>query len=264
MCRHVGYLGRPRTVAAVLTSGEHSLLEQSWAPRQMRGGGTVNADGFGASWWTDDRVGRYRSARPIWSDAALGASADPASPPVRRAVRGVLEEISSTAVLAAVRSATVGMPITEQACAPFTDGRWAMSHNGVVRGWPHALAQLAGELDPADALTLDAPTDSAFLWELLRGRLHTESPAAAMRGLILDVESVAPGSRLNLLLGDGTSLVGSAWDHSLWCWRGDGEVWVASEPVDERPGWMPVPDRHLVVAGLDGMVVQPIGSERRL
>ncbi|WP_343819163.1 Rv0909 family putative TA system antitoxin, partial [Colwellia asteriadis] len=36
----------------------------------------------------------------------------------------------SLAVLAAVRSATVGMPLDETACAPFTDGRWLVSHNG--------------------------------------------------------------------------------------------------------------------------------------
>ena len=35
-------------------------------------------------------------------------------------------------VVAAVRSATVGMPIEASATAPFTDGQWLLSHNGVV------------------------------------------------------------------------------------------------------------------------------------
>lgn len=252
MCRHLGYLGPPRTVASVLTEGGNSLLRQSWAPRDMRGGGTVNADGYGAAWWSEGRFGRHRSAAPAWSDAALGE-------------HGVLSHVRSPAVLAAVRSATVGMPVSEQACAPFADGHWALSHNGVVRGWPHSVVQLAGELATADALTLDAPTDSALLWALLRRRLETERPAAAMHGLILDIDAVAPGSRLNLLLGDGKSLIASAWDHSLWWRRGDGAVWVASEPVDAGPvdgwsGWTAVPDRHLLVADVDGVVVEPIGS----
>ena len=48
MCRHLGYLGPPRSVRELLHDGENSLMRQSWAPREMRGGGTINADGFGA------------------------------------------------------------------------------------------------------------------------------------------------------------------------------------------------------------------------
>lgn len=267
MCRHLGYVGPERTVASVLTVGGHSLLRQSWAPRDMRGGGTVNADGYGAAWWGDGVLGRHRSAQPIWSDAALGE-------------HGVLGHVRSTAVLAAVRSATVGMPVAESACAPFTDGRWAFSHNGVVRGWPHSMAQLAGELSAVDAITLEAPTDSALLWALLRRRLETEHPALAMHGLLLDVEAVAPGSRLNFLLGDGSALIASAWDHSLWWRRSGEELWVASEPLDAGPtdpgpidpgptdggpmsggaGWVEVPDRSVLVADLDSVHLEQIGS----
>ncbi|WP_024794531.1 ergothioneine biosynthesis protein EgtC [Tomitella biformata] len=261
MCRHLGYLGPARSIASVLTAGEHSLRAQSWAPRHMRGGGTMNADGFGACWWGASGVSRHRSAQPIWSDTALGETG---------AARGVLEDVSAGAVLAAVRSATVGMPVTEEACAPFTDGHWAFSHNGVVRGWPGSMAQLAGELDLADTVALDAPTDSALLWALLRGRLRGETPAAAVRGLVEDVEAVAPGSRLNLLLGDGQRLIATAWDHSLW-WRrgasevvggevGSSELWVASEPLDERPDWTEVPDRCLLIADLTQTTIEQIGE----
>ena len=51
----------------------HSLLRQSYAPADMRGGGTVNADGFGVGLVPGpgaDAV-RYRSAAPIWTDAAF-------------------------------------------------------------------------------------------------------------------------------------------------------------------------------------------------
>lgn len=248
MCRHLGYLGPARSVASVLLGGEHSLVTQSWAPRDMRGGGTVNADGYGVGWWSGGLVGRHRSVLPIWADSALGE-------------HGVLDHISSSGMIAAVRSATVGMATAEGACAPFTDGHWAFSHNGVVRGWPTTMAQLGREIDPVDALTLEAPTDSALLWALLRGRLRTTGrPAEAVRGLILDVEAAAPGSRLNLLLGDGSRFIASTWDHSLWWRRQGGELWLASEPIDKREGWTEVPDRHLVVADADGVNVEPIGD----
>ncbi len=35
-------------------------------------------------------------------------------------------------MLAAVRSATAGMPADETAAAPFQSGSWLLSHNGVV------------------------------------------------------------------------------------------------------------------------------------
>ncbi len=51
MCRHIGYLGEPVSPAEVVFRAPHSLLVQSYAPADMRGGGSVNADGFGLGWY---------------------------------------------------------------------------------------------------------------------------------------------------------------------------------------------------------------------
>ena len=164
MCRHLAYVGPPTRLAALLLDAPHGLLHQSYAPSDMRGGGTVNADGFGAGWYPpvarravsagaaphgdpgDDpaaQVGagpaRYRSDRPLWADTGFAALA---------------AVTPATGVLAAVRSATPGMPVTSTAAAPFAEGRWLFSHNGVVRGWPAAVAGLgcgAAGHGPADA-----------------------------------------------------------------------------------------------------------------
>ena len=77
MCRHLAYLGTPVPLAQLLFDAPHALARQAWAPRDMRGGGTINADGFGVAWYPGggaDPV-RYRSAAPLWSDAALPALA---------------------------------------------------------------------------------------------------------------------------------------------------------------------------------------------
>ena len=50
MCRHLGWLGRPRTLAELVLVPEFSLLRQSWAPRRQRHG-TVNADGWGVGFY---------------------------------------------------------------------------------------------------------------------------------------------------------------------------------------------------------------------
>lgn len=229
------------TLSSLVLDPPHGLLRQSYAPADMRGGGTVNADGFGAGWYPGpagphsggDAV-RYRSAAPIWSDAAFAA--------VAGATR-------SGGVLAAVRSATAGMPVTVTAAAPFAEGPWLFSHNGVVRGWPGSVVPLAAALPVTDLLTLDAPTDSALLWALVRHRLRAGGdPAAALAETVSAVAAAAPGSRLNLLLTDGTGIWATTWDHALSVRCTAAAVLVASEPIDPLPGWTRVPDRHLVVA----------------
>jgi gamma-glutamyl hercynylcysteine S-oxide hydrolase len=246
VCRHLAYLGPPRDLATLLLDPPHSLVRQSYAPADMRGGGTVNVDGFGAGWYPDGTNVpiRYRRAVPIWTDTTFVTLA---------------REVRSGAVLAAVRSATVGMPVVETACAPFTSGRWLFSHNGVVVGWPGSLATLADRLPVTDLLTLDAPTDSALLWALVRHRLVAGDPLACALGTVTaQVLASAPGSRLNLLVTDGTMVAATAVHHALAVRAGDGAVLVCSEPTDRAPGWEPIPDCHLLTATPSTVDVAPI------
>ena len=248
MCRHLVYLGPPRPLAALVLEPEYGLLRQSYAPRDMRGGGTVNADGFGVGWYPPgaQRPTRYRTDRPLWSDQSFAELA------------AVTE---AGALLAAVRSATVGMPIVSTASAPFTAGRWLFSHNGVVRGWPGAVAPLAAALPVTDLLTLDAPTDAALLWALVRHRLRAGlAPEAALAGVVAEVAAAAPGSRLNLLLTDGRGVYATAWSHALAVRPEPHAVTVASEPHDELPGWTPVPDQHLLMARPGHVDIRPIAE----
>lgn len=264
MCRHLAYLGPPVTLAALLLDPPHGLLHQSYAPADMRGGGTVNADGFGAGWYPPGPVpaetepggpgppappARYRSDRPIWSDGSFAA----------------LAAITvGTGVLAAVRSATVGMPVTVGGVAPFAEGRWLFSHNGVVRGWPDTVVGVAAALPVRDLLTLDAPTDSALLWALVRHRLRTgDDPAAVLAGTVLAVAAAAPASRLNLLLTDGVTIWATTWTHALSVRAGPDAVAVASEPTDPGPGWVSVPDGHVVVAAPGHCTVRPVDAAAR-
>jgi glutamine amidotransferase len=257
MCRHIAYLGEPVSPAEAVFRAPHSLLVQSYAPADMRGGGTVNADGFGLGWYLGPGPGsggtaplRHRRSTPLWTDEAL--------PPLAAAV-------TTHAFVAAARNGTTGMPVTEAAAAPFTAGRWLFSHNGVVRGFPDSLAELAKTLPVTELLTLEAPTDSVVLWVLLRARLAAgEDPLTAVAWLTTAVEAAAPGSRLNFLLTDGETLIGTTWTHALSVLETPAGVLLASEPVDGDPRWKAVPDHHAVRATAAGVDLLPLTLEGTL
>jgi len=244
MCRHLCFLGsQPILLRELLFDAPHSLSRQAFAPCDMRGGGAVNADGFGAGWYagTGPAV-RYRRAGPIWQDTGFVELA---------------ANISATTLLAAVRNATAGMPITETAAAPFTDGHWLFSLNGRIEGWPDSVAAMAGTLPTRSLLTMDAPTDAALLWALLRHRLAgAADPAAVLAELVAEVLDAAPGSRLNLLLTDGRQAYATTVTHALSVRR--DPTLIASEPLDDDPAWQSVPDGRLVTADRTCVRIEPL------
>lgn len=250
MCRHLAYLGPPATLASLVLDQPHSLYRQSWAPTDMRGGGSVNADGFGLTWYVDGQPVRYRRGVPIWADESLPALA---------------RSISSGSVLAAVRNGTVGSPLNESAVAPFVRGRWAFSHNGLIAGWPDSVGKLAERLPVTDLLTLAAPMDSALLWALIHDRLTAGTPpATAVADVVLEVAAAAPGSRLNVLLTDGEQVVATTWWHSLWVRQTADSVAVSSEPWrTDDPGWQQVPDNSLLTATSTTCAITPLPTEGR-
>ncbi|WP_326819232.1 ergothioneine biosynthesis protein EgtC [Streptosporangium sp. NBC_01756] len=235
MCRHAAWLGPPRSLTSLIHEPGYGLLRQSYAPRLQRYG-TVNADGFGIGWY-DDATGpepvRYRRAVPIWTDANL--------PGLARAAR-------SGCLLAAVRSATVGMPIEETATAPFADGPWLLSHNGRVER--EAVRELADDAESS--------CDSAWLAAAVFVRRRLGHPLGdALAEVVVHAGTKDPEARLNLLACDGTSIAATVWGDTLFLRLDDG-VLVASEPLDDRSGWQAVPERSLVLASPAGVRIQPL------
>ncbi|MBG6184263.1 glutamine amidotransferase [Arthrobacter sp. CAN_A214] len=249
MCRHLAFLGSPTPLAALLVAPEHGLLRQSWAPRRQRNG-TMNADGFGVGWYAaeDPIPARYRRAVPMWTDQSFADLA---------------RVTTSSAVLAAVRSATPGTTPDEAAAAPYTSGKWLFSHNGRIDNWPQSAEALAATLPPARLLALEARVDSALLWALvleqLESREHsgTGSAGNALARVVADASAFSTG-RYNFLLTDGTTIAATAAGDTLF-WRSDnrGTV-VASEPSDDDVGWHEVPDQSLLIATPHGVDISPI------
>ncbi|OBG73071.1 MULTISPECIES: ergothioneine biosynthesis protein EgtC [unclassified Mycobacterium] len=232
MCRHLGWLGADVSVASLVLDPPQGLGVQSYAPRRQKHG-LLNADGWGVGFFDRssgaDVPRRWRSPTPLWGDASF-ASVAPA--------------LRSGCVVAAVRSATVGMPIEPSATAPFTDGRWLLSHNGVV---DRAVL-------PASS-SAESVCDSAILAALIFDR-----GLDALGRTVAEVAAADPGARLNILAANGSRLLATAWGDTLSILRRADGVVLASEPYDDDPGWDDVPDRHLVDVTAAGVTLTPLNT----
>lgn len=238
MCRHLAYVGPPVRVGQVVTDPPFALVRQAWAPRRQTHG-IMNVDGFGLGWYGpgDPQPARHRGTGPVWGDETFADLA---------------RTIRTTALLAAVRSATEGMAHGRAAAAPFRSGRWLFSHNGALTGWPDSGADLVKDLAAERLLRLEAPTDAAALWALTLDRLDQGVPLGpALAGVVRRAAEVC-GGRINLLATDGTTIAATTWGASL-CRRtvAGGGLIVASEPHDDDPGWLDVPDGQLLTATYD-------------
>lgn len=218
-------------MASLVLEPSDGLLRQSYAPRRQKRG-RLNADGWGVGFYPPGRTEpvRWRSSRPLWSDASFASVA-----PV----------LSSGAVLAAVRSATAGMPMDETAAAPFTDGQWLLSHNGRV----------SRQVLPARS-EAESVCDSA----LLAAHVFTLGPPRLVTTL-REIAALDPDASLNVLMTDGVRIVGVTWGDELsYLVEPDG-VAVASEPWDDDPRWVDVPDHHLIEVTSAGVTVTELENE---
>ncbi|HET7072869.1 MAG TPA: class II glutamine amidotransferase, partial [Mycobacterium sp.] len=151
----------------------------------------------------------------------------------------VAPALRSHCVVAAVRSATVGMPIEASATAPFTDGHWLLSHNGIVD---------RAVLPPASSA--ESVCDSAMLAAVIFAR-----GLDALGDTIAEIGAADPNARLNIVAANGSRLVASVWGDTLFMLRRDDGVVLASEPYDDAPDWADVPDRHLVEVTARGVTL---------
>lgn len=226
MCRHLGWLGAPVSVSSLILEPANGLLVQSYSPRRQKHG-LLNADGWGVGFFDGAAPRRWRSAAPLWGDASL-ASVAPA--------------LRSECVVAAVRSATVGMPIEPSASAPFTDGDWLLSHNGVVDRGVLPVSR-----------TAESTVDSA----ILAAHIFTEG-LDNLGDTVRRVGESDPSARLNILAANGSRMLATVWGDTLSILRRPDGVVLASEPYDDHPDWQDIPDRHLVEVTAAGVVMTPL------
>ncbi|MGD8515243.1 MAG: ergothioneine biosynthesis protein EgtC [Granulosicoccaceae bacterium] len=245
------YLGPSIKLEQFLLEPQHSLVVQSWAPRELVYA-RVNADGYGIGWYADDdRPAIYTSPAPIWSAPNL--------PHLGRSLETDLW-------LANVRSATPGNPVNHESTQPFHDDDLIFMHNGYVQDFrQNCLAECLDFLDPGFLTEMRGNTDSEYLFAILRYILADDddlSMEQAIAELFNMIENWTgdQDALLNLIITDGELIYATrhAINHdcpSLY-YTTDDESFpdaqlIASEAMTETGLWQPVPEHHILVLSND-------------
>jgi glutamine amidotransferase len=237
MCRHLGYVGPPVRFHDLVFAAPHSLAAQARCPRHQDWGDT-NADGWGIGWYDDGRdvPALHLTTTPVWDDATFEAKS-----------RG----IGTRAFVAAARLASPGAAIAKSGNAPFREGRWLFSLNGLVDDF-HTGADvvLRAQVSPERRALLRGDADTEVLFAMVLDRIDAGTPpAVAVAEVTRAALAVSTGS-LNFLLTDGHTLVASRAGRSLFWHVGDG-VTIVSEPLDDDPAWHAVPDHTVLTVAVD-------------
>ena len=85
-----------------------------------------------------------------------------------------------------------------------------------------------------------------------------EDMPRALAGTVADLDAHGVAGRFNFLLTDGEAIAATAAGDTL-CFRGTAaSAVVASEPADDEPGWIEVPDRSVLTARPGQVDVSPL------
>lgn len=254
MCRLLGYLGSPILLDYLLNKPEHSLVVQSYQPREMTSG-LLNADGFGIGWYhpqKDTEPFTYKNTLPIWSDINL--------PSLSR-------YIESGCIIANVRSATPGQAVDLSNCHPFQYDRLLFTHNGFIQNFRKTLyREVRDRLNDTAYQAINGTTDSEHIFGLLIHELQASPDTTletALHKTLITLSELAASYQVSfsasIIVSDGHRLVASRFAYntatpSLYWLRDDptfpNSVIIASEPLFAG-NWISCPERSIITVGED-------------
>ena len=240
MCRLAAYLGREITLNQFLQEPEHSLVKQSWAPKEMQEG-TLNADGFGVAWLSNGIPCTYKNSLPIWSDTNLDSLG---------------RSLGSHLWLANVRSATPGQGISEANTQPFVKDKLIFTHNGCLKPFNKNIkTRLLDIMSNEIRAEINGDSDSLYLFALLQQSLLTnnslvEAIMDVMNNLKMICESDTKAF-LNFVVTDGDAIYAcrhalNAACPSLYYLTDEDSIQIASEALTQNDDWIRFPEHSLL------------------
>jgi len=186
MCRLLGYLGPPISLDQLILKPEHSMLVQSYRPKELNTA-ILNGDGFGFGWhgaYSEAEAFVYRNILPMWNDRSLD---------------DLCRYIRSENFVVNLRSATDKMPVDTSNCQPF---KWHYAgkqllfvHNGFIDNFFDRLQRpIREKLCDKAYRSIKGLTDSEHIFALLVHHLETQPGidiAEALKQTIEEITAIA-------------------------------------------------------------------------
>jgi glutamine amidotransferase len=266
MCRIVAYLGSPLPLSKLLTEAPHGLQDQSRNARQMTDS-SVAGDGWGVGWFCPEagpRPGLLKSILPMWSDENANA---------------VPHAIVSGSIVGHVRLASPNIEtcFLNTPLYVMDDHLWTI--NGMLEPWPGPLSKaLRDRLDPEHEADLRGSTDGEMLgslWRTCFRRTGGKDASAALRSTLRMARDLTRDHggeiKTNVILADASRVWAVRYaepgePNTLYVLEGEprwgGGAIVASEPLDDGPGWREVGPDTLVRADAQGVHLEPLDLDR--
>lgn len=262
MCRIAAYFGRPVPLARLLSEPPHGLVDQSRNAREMHDS-QVAGDGWGVGWFAENEPGRpglVKSILPLWSDE--NAKTFP-------------HAVTSKSFVAHIRFASPGIEVCFTNTPLYPLGQYLWTMNGELSPWPGPLSMaIRKKLAPEDEAAVRGSTDAELLGALWRTSLRRSRPgdmAGALRETLRSARDLVltHGGKVsaNIIIAHASGFVAVRYaepdePNSLYCLKG-GDRWrgaavVASEPLDDGPGWTKVEPSSLVIADPEGLRTEPL------
>ncbi|KJH72307.1 ergothioneine biosynthesis protein EgtC [Aliterella atlantica] len=254
MCRLLGYIGPSIPLDYVLTKPEHSLVVQSYQPREMKSG-VVNADGFGIGWYhpqKDTAPFVYKNILPIWNDVNLSSLG---------------RYIESDCILGYIRSATTGQAVDMSNCQPFKSDRLLCIHNGRIENFKQTLMRpICDRLSDTAYKGIAGSTDSEHFFALFIDELQKNPSVTleqALQTALLNLDELAKSHQIsasaNMIISNGKRLIASRFATSIEAptlyWTKEDptfpkSVIIASEPIFAGD-WHSFPEQSILSVGED-------------
>ncbi len=267
MCRFVLYMGPSIQMDSLITKPTHSIIVQSYHATEREE--PLNGDGFGVAWYRP-QPGEYpalfRSVSPAWNNQNL---------------INLSRVLESHCILAHVRAASPGLPVTQFNCHPFTWKQFSFMHNGFIGDFKKIKRRVRNLLTEASYNWLQGSTDSETFFALFIDNYQQTSSgsvatriAEALKATIitfkklLEEAGIVENCALNLVITDGQNAVATRYSspgtmlnslhlHTNASYRCDGgdihlepseqqTVLIASEPLTKDDSWRTVDADYLI------------------
>ncbi len=271
-------------MSSLVVEPEHSIIRQSYQSKEREE--PLNGDGFGVAWYVphlSDEPAIFKDISPAWNNKNL---------------LNLSKVVESSIILAHVRAATGGLPVTELNCHPFAWKQFSFMHNGLIAGFDKMRRNLRRSFSDEVYKIVIGSSDSEHAFGLFIDHYlnlmefkkdHLQAMVDAIRRTICDLEVMRKEtgtdevSLLNFVVTDGHCIVVSRFAsdacsnaNTLYFYQGEyyicnnsvcstesskaqKPILVASEPLSDDVMWNSVPINQLLIVDLNRNIkLQPV------